>query len=121
MDLNVLDVGHEKVVDVLAEGQVVSSPRDALDLLATASYVHGASCVLLEQKHLPAEFFDLKTGLAGEILQKYTTYGMKLVIVGDFADVPSKSLRAFILESNRGKQVAFMPDREAAWAHIAAW
>lgn len=121
MNLSTLEVGREKVAEVVTEGLVVASVQDALDLLATAHYEQGATCLLLEQNHLPSEFFDLRTGLAGEILQKYTNYGMKLVIVGDFDEVPSKSLRAFILESNRGKQVAFVSSREEAFEHIASW
>jgi hypothetical protein len=121
MNLNLVEVGREKVAEVIAEGVVIGSVQDALDLLATAQFVEGATCLMLEQKNLLPEFFELKTGIAGEILQKYTNYRMKLLIVGDFAHIQSKSLKAFMLESNRGKQVAFMPDREAALAHIAAW
>ena len=121
MELKRVEAGKEQIAEVVAEGVVIRTVQDALDLLATANYRDGATCLLLEQQHLLPEFFDLKTGIAGEILQKYTNYGMKLVIIGDFAEVPSKSLSAFILESNRGKQVAFMPNREAALAHIAAW
>lgn len=121
MALNIVQVGKETVAEVVAEGVVMRTVQDALDLLATAQYAEGATCLMLYQKNLPPEFFELKTGLAGEILQKYTTYSMKLVIVGDFEGVESRSLKAFMLESNRGQQVAFMPNREAALAHVAAW
>lgn len=121
MNLNVIHVGKETVAEVGAEEPVVRTPQDALDLLATAQYRHEATCLLLREGHLTPAFFDLKTGLAGDILQKYTNYKMKLVVVGDFAGVTSRSLEAFILESNRGRQVAFMPDRAAALGHIAAW
>lgn len=121
MNLNVAEVGQEKVAEVLTDKVVVRTPQDALDLLATAQYQYGATCLLLYEHQLTPNFFELRTGLAGEILQKYTNYGMKLVIVGDFVDVRSKSLRALVLESNRGRQVAFMPDRAAALGHVAAW
>ena len=121
MNLNVTRIGKETVAEVEADEPVVRTPQDALELLATAQYGHEATCLLLHAHNLTPEFFDLKTGLAGEILQKYTNYKLKLVIVGDFSNVTSQSLRAFILESNRGRQVAFMPDRAAALEHIAAW
>jgi hypothetical protein len=53
-------------------------------------------------------FFDLKTGIAGEILQKVSNYQMKLAIVGDYSNYPSKSLRDFIYESNKANQVIFI-------------
>jgi len=31
------------------------------------------------------DFFDLSTGLAGEILQKFVNYHVKIAIVGDFS------------------------------------
>lgn len=121
MNLKLIDVGNESVAEVSDDGLVIKSVQDALELLATASYEQGATCVLLREQHLLPEFFELQTGLAGEILQKYTNYRMKLVIVGNFSGVQSNSLKAFILESNRGQQVAFMPTRAAALGHIASW
>ncbi len=121
MNLNITRVGQETVAEVEAEEPVVRTPGDALELLATAQYQHEATCLMLREGHLTPEFFDLKTGLAGDVLQKYTNYKMKLVVIGDFGSVTSRSLQAFILESNRGRQVAFVPDRAAALAHIAAW
>jgi hypothetical protein len=45
--------------------------------------------------------------MAGEILQKFTNYRMRLAIVGDFSIFSSKSLQDFIYESNKGKQINF--------------
>ena len=105
--------------EVEADGVAAETVQDALDLLADACY-HGAEALLLRQDQLPAAFFDLQTRLAGEILQKFSNYRMRLVILGDFAAVERESLRAFIRESNRGKLVAFLPDRDAALAWLAA-
>jgi hypothetical protein len=79
-----------------------------------AAGYEGASHVLLHEKNLMPEFFDLKSGVAGEILQKFTNYRMGLLVIGDFDKVESRSLRAFIEEANRGTQAAFVPSREAA-------
>lgn len=121
MNLNVTQIGKEIVAEVEAEGPVVRTPQDALELLAAAQYQHGATCLMLREGHLTPAFFDLKTGLAGDILQKYTNYKTNLVVIGDFDSVESRSLKAFILESNRGRQVAFVQDRAVALKHIASW
>lgn len=52
--------------------------------------------------------------LSGEILQKFATYYVQLVIVGDFSDIKSENFQALIFESNRGKQTFFVKDIEAA-------
>ena len=93
--------------------QTFNSIADILDFMASA-YYEGAEGFILYEEQLPAAFFDLRTGFAGEMLQKFANYHLKLAIVGEFEKYDSKSFQAFIRECNRGKQVFFCPDRESA-------
>ena len=43
--------------------------------------------------------------MAGEILQKFINYHVKIAIYGDYSVYTSKPLRDFIYESNHGKDV----------------
>jgi hypothetical protein len=52
-------------------------------------------------------------------LQKFTQYYFQVAIVGDFSQVTSKALNAFIYERNRGNQVFFLPTLEAALEKMA--
>jgi hypothetical protein len=99
---------------------VISSTGDILDLIAEASYLEHAQCILIYKESLPDRFFDLKTGFAGEVLQKFSNYSMKLAVVGDFSGYTSRSLKDFIRESNRGKQVYFKPDLDSALDALTA-
>ncbi len=72
------------------------------------------SALVLHEKNLAPEFFQLKTGIAGEILQKLTNYRIRVAFIGDFKSYKSKSLRAFIAESNSGNQVFFADSLESA-------
>ena len=92
---------------------MIGSADDAVDILGNASY---ANCtkVIIHSGSFAAGFFDLRTGLAGEILQKFSNYRMRLAIVGDFSHLRSSSWRDFIRESNRGKMVCFVPTVEEA-------
>jgi hypothetical protein len=105
---------------VLAEvtGMRVNDTQDALDILANCGY-QGAEAVILQAEDLAADFFDLKTGMAGEVLQKFSNYRMRLAIVGDFAQYTSKSLQDFIRESNQSGRVLFVSDTEAAKTGLA--
>jgi len=47
-------------------------------MMANADY-QGAKRIIMEEKHLNSDFFDLRSGMAGEILQKYSNYKMKRV------------------------------------------
>ena len=67
-----------------------------------------AEGIIVHQESIDPGFFDLKSGLAGEMLQKVVNYRLRLAIVGDFSVYESKSLKAFILESNRANKIVFV-------------
>jgi len=48
------------------------------------------------------------------MLQKVVNYRLRLAIVGDFSKVESKSLKAFIAESNRSNTIVFVGSVDAA-------
>jgi hypothetical protein len=66
------------------------------------------------ERNLDPGFFDLKTGMAGTILQKFSNYQMKLAIIGDFDKFNSHALNAFIVECNRGRHIFFVSDFDSA-------
>ena len=113
MELEIIEHENAKIVKV-PDGTVIDSVSYATDLLGNADYL-GANKVIISESNLNPQFFDLKTGLAGEILQKISNYHMKLAIIGEFKKYNSKSLNAFITECNRGNQIFFVPDIEAAY------
>ena len=81
----------------------LESVSDFLDLMVDA----GADTIALQKTDFADSFYDLKTGVAGEILQKLSNYDKRLIIIGDFASPGKKSLRDFIYESNRTGKVVF--------------
>ena len=97
----------------LSEETKINSVQDATDLLGNADY-QGASKIIVNEASLDPQFFDLKTGIAGEILQKVSNYHKQLAIVGEFDKYNSNALKAFIIECNRGNQVFFTPDYQSA-------
>jgi len=61
---------------------------------------------------LSPDFLKLSTRLAGEVIQKFVNYRVRLVILGDVSERAGQSgaLRDFIYESNNGRSVWFLPD-----------
>lgn len=98
--------GERRIAELVGEGLAISNAGEALDLLGNA-YYQGFDGLILHVHQLPDAFFDLRNGLAGEVLQKFSNYRMPLAIVGDATLHPSKALQDFIRESNQGKQVNF--------------
>ena len=105
---------NQTVAAVRGEALLVSDPQEAMDLIATARYETGCGALIIPKAALSEDFFRLSTGLAGEVLQKFVNYGMRVAIVGDFSHYTSKPLQDFIRESNRGKTVFFVATEQEA-------
>mgnify|MGYP004513822805 CR=1 FL=1 len=109
--MQTLTYGDHTVLLVDDLGGALSTPDDATALLEEAFAEH-ASVVAVPAARFDPLFFDLSTGLAGEFLQKFVTYRVAVAIVGDLTDTiaGSAALSAFVVESNRGAHVWFVPD-----------
>ena len=103
-----------KIVEFLSDGILLKSGTDMLELLIMAR-AKDVSNVALNEANVCPEFFDLKTGIAGEVLQKLANYRGRLAIVGDISRYleRSESLRALVRECNRKRDVCFVPTLEA--------
>jgi hypothetical protein len=97
----------------LESNDILHDAQEAAELLMNCLY-QGADSLIIREENLPAAFFDLKTGLAGDILQKFSTYNGRLAIIGDFSKYESKSLRDFMYESNKGRRINFVGGFEEA-------
>jgi hypothetical protein len=95
---------------VFEAGEKLSSFPEFFDAIIDAP----TNTISVDKANITEEFFDLKTGIAGEVLQKVSNYRKRLVILGDFEKVESKSLRDFIYESNRTGKVLFVASLEKA-------
>jgi len=108
---NGLDVAVVRSSD---ESVLMADSQSALDLAMTVQYETGTNRLVLSKEAIAEDFFRLSTGLAGEILQKFINYQIKLAIVGDFSGYTSKPLRDFIRECNRGRNFFFTATEDEA-------
>lgn len=99
---------NEKIAVVESSEIIIKDVSSALDLMAQVRYECGCNEIIVNKKNISEEFFNLKTKIAGEILQKFVNYHVKIAIVGDFEAYTSKSLKDFIYECNKGNQIFFL-------------
>jgi hypothetical protein len=118
MKIQFLERSGTKISVVESEEIVINDTQDAIDLMADCRY-QGSEAIVLAEEHFSPAFFDLKTRIAGEILQKFTNYQVRLAIVGDFSKYTSKSLRDFISESNKHGQILFTENQEDAFIKLS--
>ena len=113
MEIEILTKGDLMLAYVQSDDIVIANEQDALDLMANCGY-QGATKIILREENIIPSFFDLKTKIAGEILQKFSTYRSQLAIIGDFEQIQSKSLKDFIFESNQTGLINFVKTKEEA-------
>lgn len=94
----------------ISENERINTVSDFLSTIMSCS----TSTIVLNKESITNDFYDLKTGIAGEFLQKVSNYNKRIIILGDFKSVKSKSLNDFIYESNINGSVIFSEDIEYA-------
>ncbi|MDR0270527.1 DUF4180 domain-containing protein [Paenibacillus sp.] len=114
MNIRLIKKNEVEIASVVSNKELITNVQSALDLMATVSYEVGSNRIILNKSAVCEDFFDLKTCLAGEILQKFINYQTKIAIIGDFSTYSSKSLKDFIYESNNGKDIFFLSDEDQA-------
>ncbi|MDR1626855.1 MAG: DUF4180 domain-containing protein [Spirochaetia bacterium] len=98
------------IVEIIDGEILVKEADDVFSLL----FANNCSTILLRRENFINDFFNLSTGIAGEILQKFSNYNKRMAIIGNFDDIKSKPLKDFIYESNRTKQIIFVKTLEEA-------
>ncbi|SFJ03970.1 DUF4180 domain-containing protein [Caulobacter sp. UNC279MFTsu5.1] len=115
-----LETLHDTPVLVFeAEGPKLDE-HSVNDVLSEA-WSADATWLAIPLERLAPGFLDLKTRMAGEVIQKFTNYRVGVAFVGDVTPWTgaSTSLRDFVRESNRGRAVWFVLDRAEFEARLA--
>jgi hypothetical protein len=99
---------HQNIsIAAIASDEVIIADSDTGLQLLVDLYYQEYDAIFINEANITPLFFDLKTQFAGELLQKFSNYRMRLTIIGNFEKYESKSLKDFILESNQGRLINF--------------
>lgn len=105
---------NDTLVYIESEDILISDSQSALDLMMTVKYEKDCSRIILDKKVISEKFFRLNSGIAGEVLQKFINYQIKLAIIGDYSKYTSKHLHDFIYECNKGNAIFFVDNLDQA-------
>lgn len=114
MNIEHLNMNGMDIAVVSSDETVITDVQSALDLAMTVKYETGAANIVIGKRLICEDFFILSTKLAGEILQKFINYRVKMAVYGDYSRYTSKPLKDFIYESNKGKDFFFVSTKEDA-------
>ena len=74
--------------------------------------------LMIDDKYLSDDFFDLKTGLAGICMQKFINYGIKAAVVLNSYDRVNERFSELILELNKRDDFKFFNTLVEAQNHF---
>jgi len=116
----IADIHGRTALVLAADGPTITAGGDVPDIIGR-TWGTGAEFVVIPAERLADDFFTLASGLAGEVLQKFVNYRLRVVVVGDIArhTAASSALRAFVGESNRGRHVWFLDSMDELGARLA--
>jgi hypothetical protein len=106
------------IAELTDEHFIISQGQDVLDLMGDLIAIDNCSTIILRENNLHADFFMLQSGLAGEVLQKFSNYRFKLAIIGDFSNYSSQSFQDLIRESNKGNRIFFVSNIKEALSKL---
>ena len=103
------------VVVASEAGLAIRSPRDVMDMIGAA---YDADGIVLTPDDVDPSFFDLHSGLAGELFQKVTNYGLRLAFVVPDPSVHGPRWADLAAEHADHRTIRFLPSKEAAVAWV---
>ncbi|MFR9787314.1 DUF4180 domain-containing protein [Streptomyces sp. MB22_4] len=109
-----------RVLRCAPDGPPLDGESAALDLIGDA-YGQDAQLVEVPVARIAEDFFRLRSGVAGAVVQKFANYRVRLAVVGDIAAHidASDALRDFVRESDQGDQLWFLTDSDALAERLA--
>lgn len=91
----------------------INTEQDTLDLIALCGE-HDTNLLMLHRSAISDDFFRLKTGVAGRILQKFINYQVKASAVISEEDIKNGKFEDMVLEANRGSHFRVFANRDDA-------
>lgn len=110
----------EPVYVLEEDGPAIASEGDLVAILGDV-LASGAQTVVIPVPRLAPDFFVLRTGLAGAIVQKLVNYRRRVVVLGDVsaAVASSTAFADWVRESNRRSELWFVRDLAELEAKLA--
>ncbi|MFN8714795.1 MAG: DUF4180 domain-containing protein [Bacteroidota bacterium] len=113
MKIEIHKTNGVEIAEIIADELLITSTEDGSDL-AGSVYFQGYNKVIIYEKNIIPAFFDLKTGIAGEVLQKFSNFRIRLAVVGNWSLHTNVRIQEFISESNKFGHINFAETKEEA-------
>ena len=103
MNYNLIDKDDKRYIEYISNEKLISKETDAMDLIAACfeNNTNNTNLLIIHDETLSEDFFNLRTGLAGAILQKLVNYNIKVAIIIANEENLNDRFREMIIEANK--------------------
>jgi len=103
MDVQIAERESFRYLELISSEPPLSTEEDALTLVSLCGE-NDTNLLMVHQKALSEDFFQLKTGVAGAMMQKFINYSIKVgVVVPDRRELNTR-FQELVSEVNNGNQ-----------------
>lgn len=113
MNYQIREIKNKKYIELISAVNLLSTENDALDLIALC-WEHDAYNIMIHHAALSENFFNLKTGSAGTIIQKLINYGIRAAAIIPKGTIQNERFNEMALETNKGNHFRMYESKEEA-------
>ncbi len=99
--------------ECVTDETIITKEQEAVDLIGLCGY-HQTNNLLIYAHNVDERFFELKSTLAGNVLQKFMNYYMRVAMVMDDNLSDNKRFCEMALETNKGNHFRIFTNRQDA-------
>jgi hypothetical protein len=113
MNYQIIESNDKKYLEFISTATPLRTENDALELVALCGE-NDTNLLMIYYTALSEDFFNLKTKVAGNILQKFMNYQIKTVAVIPKEIIQKGRLRELAIETNKSNHFRMYESREEA-------
>lgn len=101
MNYKVIEKDDKRYIEFASSEVQIRSEKDAIDIIS-ACFENDVCLIMLHSEALDDDFFKLRTGVAGAILQKFVNYRFKVALVVSDDEKIKGKFKELLAETNKG-------------------
>ncbi|MFC5403150.1 DUF4180 domain-containing protein [Cohnella soli] len=113
MNVQIRELESKKYIEIISTTEPLSTEHDALDLISLC-WEHGINALMIHDAVLSEDFFKLKTKLAGNMIQKFINYGIKVAAIIPQETMDKGKFKEMAAETNAGNHFRLYESKEEA-------
>ncbi|MBH5316321.1 DUF4180 domain-containing protein [Paenibacillus sp. GSMTC-2017] len=113
MNYQIRELESTKYIELISTTDPLSTENDALDLVALC-WEHETNALMIHYVALSEDFFKLRTKLAGNMIQKFINYGIKVAAIIPQETIQKGRFKEMAMEMNKGNHFRMYESNEEA-------